>query len=527
MKYYPDFYNDVFGPVMQPGSSSHMAGPVRLGLLARALLGGTPADVRFVMDKDGSFAGTFGIMNEDNAMLAGVMGFGPEDERISRVHELAGDQGLNIAYQFDTLTETSHLNAIRFCLHTADGKAAELTGISTGGGMVQVIRVNGFPVDFIGDTYVLLIFSVIDENIKKAISHSTDGFVESGEAVSVSGTLHYFKFSERPDINAVRSRLPDDGQAELLEPVLPVVTRRDRKPQLFRSVREWIDISKELGIGIAETAIRYEMDSSLWPRARVIARMRSVKDILLKEIRAFYDNPNAERSPFGRYDGDIWLDYENNRSPICGPVFSRIVERVMGVNAKTPGTLIVPGPMGTGGGYLFSALYTVKEARGLDDDSLLRGLFVAAGIGAIAYTHTNPTGEVVGCAGECGVCCAMTATAITEMCGAGDRIDTAASLALQAFIGLPCDPVPGGFDAPCFSRIIAAPSMAVIYADLAMAGVDAIIPYDEMLAAVDTLGHKMPPELLCTSKGGCCATPTAKKCESKFKEWMGVKNPNH
>lgn len=523
MTYYPDFFNDVFGPVMQPGSSSHMAGPVRLGLLARALLGDTPVDARFVMDKDGSFAGTFGIMNEDKAMLAGVMGFGPEDERISHVHELAGYQGVQFAYEFGTLTETKHLNAIRFCLRAASGKAAELTGISAGGGMVQVICVNGFSVDFIGDTYVVLIFSEIDEGVKKAVLQSTDGFVESGEASDGNETLHYLKFSERPDMESVRGVLPDDVQTELLEPVLPVVTRRDRKPQLFRSAREWIDISKELGIGIAETAIRYEMDSSLWPREQVIARMRSIKDILLKQIRAFYEDPNAPRSPFGRYDGEGWLDYEKNGTPLCGPVFSSIVKRVMGVNAKTPGVLIVPGPMGTGGGYLFSALYTVKEARGLDDDSLLRGLFVAAGIGAIAYTHTNPTGEVVGCAGECGVCCAMTAAAITEMCGAGDRIDTAASLALQAFIGLPCDPVPGGFDAPCFSRIIAAPSMAVIYADLAMAGVDAVIPYDEMLGAVDTLGRKMPPDLLCTSKGGCCVTPTAKKCETRFKEWMSVK----
>ncbi len=501
-----------------------MAGPVRLGLLARALLGDSPADACFVMDKDGSFAGTFGIMNEDKAMLAGVMGFGPEDERISRVHELAREQGLKFTYQSGTLTETKHLNAIRFILRAADGRVAELTGVSTGGGMIQVIRVNGFPVDFIGDTYVILVFSKIGTDPPKAIPLNMDGFVESGEVIGKDRTLHFSKFSERLDMEAIRSIQPDDVQAELLEPVLPVVMRHNRKPQLFRSVREWVEISKELGIGVAETAIRYEMDSSLLSRDQVIARMRSVKDILLKEIRAFYDHPEAERSPFGRYDGDVWLEYEKKVAPLCGPMFSQIIKRVMGVNAKTPGVLIVPGPMGTGGGYLFSALYTVKEARELDDDSLLRGLFVAAGIGAIAYTHTNPTGEVVGCAGECGVCCAMTAAAITEMCGAGDRIDTAASLALQAFIGLPCDPVPGGFDVPCFSRIIAAPSMAVIYADLAMAGVDAIIPYDEMLSAVDTLGRKMPPELLCTSKGGCCVTPTARKCEARFKEWMSVKN---
>ena len=59
---YPEFFNDVFGPVMQPGSSSHFAGPCRLGYLAGHLLGEPPSRVRILLDEHGSFAGTFGIM---------------------------------------------------------------------------------------------------------------------------------------------------------------------------------------------------------------------------------------------------------------------------------------------------------------------------------------------------------------------------------------------------------------------------------------------------------------------------------
>ncbi len=62
---YPEFYNDVFGPLMQPGSSSHMAAPCRAGLLCRALLGEDAADILVEMDPEGSFAGAFGQMNED------------------------------------------------------------------------------------------------------------------------------------------------------------------------------------------------------------------------------------------------------------------------------------------------------------------------------------------------------------------------------------------------------------------------------------------------------------------------------
>ena len=73
--------------------------------------------------------------------------------------------------------------------------------------------------------------------------------------------------------------------------------------------------------------------------------------------------------------------------------------------------------MGGGGGYMYAALSAVQEARGMDDDDLLRGLFVAAGVGAIAYTRTAPTGEVIGCSGEAGICGAMAAAGIVEMVG--------------------------------------------------------------------------------------------------------------
>jgi L-serine dehydratase len=85
--------------------------------------------------------------------------------------------------------------------------------------------------------------------------------------------------------------------------------------------------------------------------------------------------------------------------------------------------------MGSGGGYVHAALWAVKEAHSLDDDDLLRGLFVAAGVGAIAFSRTEPTGEVIGCTGECGICGTMAAAGIAEMAGATpEQVENAASL---------------------------------------------------------------------------------------------------
>ena len=128
----------------------------------------------------------------------------------------------------------------------------------------------------------------------------------------------------------------------------------------------------------------------------------------------------------------------------------------------------------------------MQERRGLSDDDLLRGLFVAAGVGAIAYTRTAPTGEIIGCTGEAGICGAMAAAGIVELVGGEPAAaEHAASLALQAFTGMPCDPMPGGLCQPCRSRIMAATCMAHVFADLAMAGHDAVLPLHESIDVAD------------------------------------------
>jgi len=187
---------------------------------------------------------------------------------------------------------------------------------------------------------------------------------------------------------------------------------------------------------------------------------------------------------------------------------------------------VVPGPMGGGAGYIYAAMSAVQDARGLSEDDLLRGLFVAAGIGAIAYSRSAPTGEVTGCTGEAGTCGAMAAAAITEMVGGSpEQVENAASLALQAFTGMPCDPMPGGICQPCRSRILAATCMAHVFADLALAGHEAVLPLHEAIDVADGIGRSLPPELLCTSAGGACAAPAAQRCRADFQQWFAESKP--
>ncbi|MDR3673601.1 MAG: L-serine ammonia-lyase, iron-sulfur-dependent, subunit alpha [Holophaga sp.] len=498
---YPEFFNDVFGPVMQPGSSSHQAGPCRLGLLAASLLGEPPLRAEFHLDPAGSFAGTFGLMNEDLGLAAGVLGLGPDDPRLFDARNEARRRGVELAFTLAPVPESAHPNAVKIRLGGA-ARTVTLVGNSVGGGMVEVVSLEGFPVSFQGDAPVVLVFGETGFRPPELLA--------SGRSEHQGRVLCWFKTAAAP------ARLP--AGALLLAPVLPVSTLPGRQPQLFDTMAGWRALAAEAGTGLAEIALRYEERASAWPRPRIIKAMERIRALLHAQVHAAFGPGGAgPAEPFGRRDDRLWAPHLAAGRSFLGPATGLALKLALGVNAKTRGVPIVPGPMGTGGGYLYSALYAVQQDRGCTDEALLRGLFVAAGVGAIAYTRTEPTGEVIGCAGETGVCSAMAAAALVEMAGGTPlQAEHAASFAIQAATGMPCDPIPGGFEQPCLSRIVAAVSNALAFADLALAGSDAILPFHEALDVADRVGRALAPELKCTARGGCCATPTGRLLAERF-----------
>lgn len=162
-----------------------------------------------------------------------------------------------------------------------------------------------------------------------------------------------------------------------------------------------------------------------------------------------------------------------------------IITHAMSTNAKLPGTLIVPGPMGTGGGYLYSAIDAVREAHGYSHEKVIESLIVAAALGAI-----------------------------THLAGGDDeQVEHAASMALQANLGIPCDPIPGGKEFPCITRTIRAAVTAPLYADLALSGIDPLIPYHEVLYAIEEHRKNATPKEL---HEGINIAPCAKRCQECF-----------
>jgi L-serine dehydratase len=531
---YPEFFNDVFGPVMQPGSSSHFAGPCRLGLLAGHLLGEPPARIRILLDEHGSFAGTFGIMAEDRAMVGGVLGFAPDDERLFRAFELAEEAEAEVSFEFTHLTESDHPNAVKFILTGRSGREAELVGNSTGGGMVETVAVNGFPLHAIGDTWVLLVCDAerqLAERELAALMPELPDLVDS-QVVEVAGhgVLRASMLAVEPDLVALNgllaAGLPGVGVA-VLKPLLPVISQLGRKPQLFDTMTHWREIAERDDLPLWEVAVHYEMDASGWSRERIIDRMRMLAGLMRRQTRAVYEEDLVvPTSPFKPDFAGRWAGHAGSGRAVTDGVTAQTIKWAYGSGSGIPGVVVVPGPMGGGAGYIYAAMSAVQDARGLSDDDLLRGLFIAAGIGAIAYTRSAPTGEVTGCTGEAGTCGAMAAAAIVEMVGGSpEHAENAASLALQAFTGMPCDPIPGGICQPCRSRILAATCMAHVFADLALAGHEAVLPLHEAIDVADGIGRSLPPELLCTSAGGACAAPSAQLCRADFAKWFAESRP--
>jgi L-serine dehydratase len=145
---------DIIGPVMIGPSSSHTAGAVRLGALARAVLGADPvsADV----DLHGSFASTGRGHGTDLAIIAGLLGMAPDDDRIRRAPELAEAAGTRVSFTDADLGE-AHPNTARIALRGADGRSVVVQGSSVGGADVEITRIDDFPVSISGELPVLVV----------------------------------------------------------------------------------------------------------------------------------------------------------------------------------------------------------------------------------------------------------------------------------------------------------------------------------------------------------------------------------
>ena len=158
---------DIIGPVMVGPSSSHTAGACRLGLLGRGLVSGTPQ--KALLELHGSFARTGEGHGTDKALVAGLLGFRPDDDRIRTALQIAEQEGLDYRFEKTTLNDTAHPNTVRMTLERGDIKAT-MTGSSLGAGRVEVNEIDGYPVEVTGNFHTIVL---VAEDRKGSIARIT------------------------------------------------------------------------------------------------------------------------------------------------------------------------------------------------------------------------------------------------------------------------------------------------------------------------------------------------------------------
>jgi L-serine dehydratase len=190
---------------------------------------------------------------------------------------------------------------------------------------------------------------------------------------------------------------------------------------------------------------------------------------------------------------------------------------VMGENSRMG--VIVAAPTAGAGGVVPGMLLALEEERNVDHEKTVRALVVAGGIGSIIALSANISGAAGGCQNEVGVAASMGAGAVAYMMGGNTRHSIhAAAIALKNTLGLVCDPVGGLVEVPCVKRNALFAVHGLTAAQLALAGVESVIPMDEIVEAMVRIGRALPRGLKETAEGGLATTVTGCEIGQRLKD---------
>ena len=277
----------------------------------------------------------------------------------------------------------------------------------------------------------------------------------------------------------------------------------------FSSGKELLSICEAEGITIAEVMLRKEIETSERSRDDLVNEMFENLMTMQEAIREGFYNKRHTMTGLADDNAEKLLDYADKAN--MGPDMTKICAAAIAV-AEVNASMgkIVAAPTAGSSGVIPAVLVMCSEKHSFTDRDLVNGLFAAGAVGAIIAKNASISGAEGGCQAEIGTASAMAAAALAELCGASPAMAlSAAAMALKNILGLVCDPVAGLVECPCIKRNAMGAANAVLCADMALAGITSIIPFDEVVSAMRSVGRMMNVDLKETSKGGLAATPTA------------------
>lgn len=283
---------------------------------------------------------------------------------------------------------------------------------------------------------------------------------------------------------------------------------------MFSSLAEMVAAAEQEDKPLHEVVIAAELKQGRRTRAEIWERMHQRLQVMRRSAELGISAPM--RSLSGISGGNaykFWQWLEAGNQPISGPILSRAVAHAMAVNEVNAGMgCIVATPTAGSAGILPGVLLTLQALRGFSDDHLVAALFTASGVGAVIVHRAHVSGAAGGCQAETGSAAAMAAAAAVELLGGAPHQSAhAVAITLKNMLGLVCDPVAGLVEVPCVKRNAAGTAQCFVAVDLALAGVESIIPPDEVIDAMAEIGRNMNERYRETAQGGLAATPTGKR----------------
>jgi L-serine dehydratase len=514
MASFPSIFNDVIGPVMRGPSSSHCAASIRIGRICRDLMDAEFTDILIEFDPNGSLATTHESQGSDMGLFGGFLGWEAYDDRLVTAVDAIKASGILVNIDITDINAT-HPNTYKLTLKNTH-ETHELTAISVGGGMIEIIELDGNKVSMEGDYFETLIYCSEAGNIPDFIHR----FIPSESVSFLEGQSNFFQikshhFPDRETLDML-SELEEVLSIKCISPILPIMSRNDISVP-FDRCEGMLEYNTDKNLELWELAVHYESERGNISHEEVISRMRDIVDIMDKSIHSGLKGTEFKDRILGPQSVGFKEKLESNNL-LEGNLMNTIIMFVSSMmEVKSSMGIIVAAPTAGSCGALPGAVIGAASCLGLSRDETVKAMLAASVIGIFVATHATFAAEVGGCQAECGSGAGMAAAALTYMGGGSLKQSlSAASMALQNSLGMICDPIANRVEAPCLGKNVLAATTALSCTNMALANYDSLIPIDEVVDTMDKVGHAIDSKLRCTALGGLSITKTAKEIEARL-----------
>ncbi len=263
---------------------------------------------------------------------------------------------------------------------------------------------------------------------------------------------------------------------------------------------------------ISDVVIRAEQELTGHTEDEIIANAIDRLKIM-KSSRDKGMEVKATRSGMVKDEAKRMNDMIGNDKMLLSPLMTKAAAwalSVMGCNAAM-GT-IVAAPTAGSSGIIPGSLLALQEEFDLSDEETARGLLCSAGVGMIIAHISTFSAAKAGCQAEVGASSAMAAAAISELRGmTPDQCIQSSAMALKNMLGLACDPIAGLVEVPCVKRNAIGVCHAMTASDMSYAGITSVVPFDEVVVAMNNIAKNMSPAIRETSTGGLAVSKTGRR----------------